>query len=122
MRRTIILLALMFATAWTVAPLFAQAYAPIVSMAVTLPDGQTKDLSAPESGLAEVTLKDGIEYAFRPTMMDDKGATTIVTIFKMTPSVQELGTVEVKLGASAVTSKTTPAFKIAVPRVTKNTT
>ncbi len=121
MRRTIAVLALLLAALWTVRP-SAQAYAPLVSMVVTLPDGQTKDLSAHESGLAEVSLKDGTEYAFRPTMMDDKGSTTVVTIFKMTPSTEELGTVEVKLGAPAVASKTSPVFKIAVTRVNKGTT
>ena len=29
----------------------SQAYSPVVQMTVTLPDGQTKTLSAPESGL-----------------------------------------------------------------------
>jgi len=114
-------LSLLLATVSTVAPA-AQAYAPIVSMNVTLPDGQTKELMVPESGLAQVTLKDGAEYGFRPTMQDDRGSTTVVTIFKMSPSVQNLGEVEVKLGAAAVTSKTTPAFKIAVTRVSKNST
>jgi hypothetical protein len=104
------------------APAMAQAYRPVVSMVVTMPDGQTTTLTAPESGLAETKLKDGTEYAFRPTMHDDKGTTTEVTIFKMSPSVQELGAVEVKLGAPAVASKTSPSFKVAVTGVAKSTT
>ena len=119
--RSIPLLALLLVDMWTGTPA-AQLYAPVVSMVVTLPDGQTKELSAAESSLAHVTLKDGTEYAFRPTMNDDRGTTTVVTIFKMTPSTEQLGAVEVKLGAAAVTSKTTPAFKVAVPRVGKGTT
>ena len=37
----------------------AQAYAPIVTMVVTMPDGRTQELTAAESGLATLTLKDG---------------------------------------------------------------
>ena len=35
----------------------AQAYAPIVTMVVTMPDGRTKELTAAESGLATLTPK-----------------------------------------------------------------
>jgi hypothetical protein len=48
----------------------AQAYAPIVTMVVTMPDGRTQELTAAESGLATLTLKDGTEYEFRPTIQD----------------------------------------------------
>jgi hypothetical protein len=48
----------------------AQAYAPVVTMSVTLPDGRTQEVSAAESGLATVNLKDGTEYGFRPTIQD----------------------------------------------------
>ena len=41
----------------------AQPYAPIVTMVVTMPDGRTQELTAAESGLATLTLKDGAEYA-----------------------------------------------------------
>jgi hypothetical protein len=99
----------------------AQPYSPIVTMSVTLPDGQTKELSAPESGLATVTLKDGIELGFRPTIQDDKPWTrVVVTIFRMPTAshpTQELGEVELRTGAAAVPSKTAPVFKIGVPRV-----
>ena len=37
----------------------AQAYAPIVTMVVRMPDGGTQELTAAESGLATLTLKDG---------------------------------------------------------------
>ena len=45
----------------------AQAYAPIVTMVVTMPDGRTQEVTAAESGLATLTLRDGTEYGFRPT-------------------------------------------------------
>jgi hypothetical protein len=121
MRRLISVFALLVvAAAWSAAA-SAQGYAPVVTMTVTLPDGQSKELSVPESGLGQATLKDGTEYGFRPTMQDDRGSVTVVTIFKMSPSPAEIGTVEAKLGAAAVASKTSPAFKIAVNRVGKTT-
>ena len=55
-----------------VAMVAAQTYAPIVTMSITLPDGQTQALTAPESGLATLTLKDGTEFGFRPTIQDDR--------------------------------------------------
>jgi hypothetical protein len=39
-------------------------------MSVTLPYGRTRELTAPESGLATLTLKDGTEYGVRPTIQD----------------------------------------------------
>ena len=45
----------------------AQAQAPVVTMSITTPDGRTHELTAAESGLATLTLKDA-EYAFRPTI------------------------------------------------------
>jgi hypothetical protein len=89
----------------------------VVTMMVTMPGGETKELSAPDSGLATVTLKDGMEVGFRPTMRDDSGTKTAVTIFRMNPSVQEMGEVDVSLKAPAVPSKTNPIFKIAIPKV-----
>lgn len=100
----------------------AQAYNPVVHMNITLPDGQTKALSAPESGLATTTLTDGTEIGFRPTIVDDKPWNhIIVAIFKMptqTHASEELGLVDLKTGGEAVASKTTPSFKIAVSSVT----
>jgi hypothetical protein len=99
----------------------AQAYAPVVTMSVTLPDGQVKELTAPESGLATVSLKDGTEYGFRPTIQDSSPWNRIVvTIFKKATTnspTQILGEVEVKRGGPAVDSKTNPSFKVAVPNV-----
>ena len=40
-----------------------------------------------------------------------------MTIFRMDPTVEVVGQVEVKSGAPAVTSKTKPAFRIAVTKV-----
>jgi len=103
----------------------AQASTPIVRMTITLPDGQTKDLTAPESGLATITLKEGTEIGFRPTIQDSKPWTrVVVTVFK-TPTLshasQQLGEVEVKTGGPAVPCKSTPAFKVAVTQVSEPT-
>ena len=99
----------------------AQSSAPVVTMSVTLPDGRTQELTAPESGLATVSLKDGTEYGFRPTIQDSlPWNRIIVTIFKMaTPNAptQTLGEVEIKRGGLAVESRTNPSFKVAVPKV-----
>ena len=35
----------------------AQAYAPVVTMSVRLPDGSTQELEAPESGLATAAVE-----------------------------------------------------------------
>jgi len=93
-----------------------------MTMSITLPDGQTRELTAPESGLATLTLKDGTEFGFRPTIQDDRPWSKItVAVFKMptaTHATQLLGEVDVKTGATAVPSKTTPIFKVAVTKVT----
>ena len=61
----------------------AQAYAPIVTMVVTMPDGRTRELTAAESGLATLTLNDGTEDGFRPTTQDSAPWNRIVvTIFR----------------------------------------
>jgi hypothetical protein len=94
---------------------------PVVKMTVTLPDGQTRALTAPESGLATFTLKDGTEFGIRPTILDSKPWTrVIVTFFRMptpTHASEEIGSVEVKTRAPAVAAKTHPAFKVAVTAV-----
>ena len=99
----------------------AQAYAPVVTMSVTLPDGRTQELTAPDSGLATVSLKDGTAYGFRPTIQDSMPWNRIVvTIFRMattTSPTQILGEVELKRGGPAADSKTNPSFKVAVPKV-----
>ncbi len=99
----------------------ARGSAPIVSMSVTLPDGRTEELTAPESGLATIRLEDGTEYSFRPTIHDSQPWNRIVvTVFRTatpTSPIEILGEVELKNGGPAVESKTKPRFKIAVPRV-----
>jgi hypothetical protein len=102
----------------TSAVTLAQANNPLVSMSITLPDGETKEVTAPESGLATIALNDGTEIGCRPTIQDSKPWThVVVAIFKTPTAVhpsQLLGEIEVKAGGSAVPSKTTPAFKLAV--------
>ena len=99
----------------------AQSYAPVVTMSVTLPDGRTQEVTAAESGLATVSLKDGTEYGFRPTIQDSTPWNRIVvTIFRTATTnapTQILGEVELKRGGPAVDSKTSPPFKVAVPKV-----
>lgn len=95
--------------------------APVVTMSVTLPDGRTQELTAPESGLATVSLKDGTEYGFRPTIQDSTPWNRIVvTIFRTATTnapTQILGEIELQTGGAAVDSKTNPSFKVAVPKV-----
>ena len=90
-------------------------------MNVTTPDGRTQELTAPESSVARLTLKDGTEYEFRPTIQDSSPWNRIiVTIFKgatSTTPTTALGEVEVKRGGPPVASKTNPAFKVAVIKV-----
>ena len=99
----------------------AQSSAPVVTMSVTLPDGRTQEVTAAESGLATVSLKDGTEYGFRPTIQDSMPWNRIVVaIFRTATTnapIQILGELEVKRGGPAVDSKTTPSFKVAVPKV-----
>ena len=99
----------------------AQAYAPVVTMSVTLPDGRTQELTAPESGLATLQLKDGTVYALRPTIQDSSPWNRIVvTVFRTATTsapTTVLGEVEVKRGGSAVEFKTNPSFKLSVPKV-----
>jgi hypothetical protein len=99
----------------------AQAYAPVVTMSVTLPDGRTQELTAPESGLATLKLKDSTEYAFRPTIQDSSPWNRIaITIFKTATAsapTTVLGEIELRRGAAPVESKTNPSFKVSVPKV-----
>lgn len=95
---------------------------PIVRMSVTAPDGTVQEVTAPESGTATITLKDGTAIGVRPTILDSRPWTrVVVSFFKMptpTHSTEEIGSVEVKTGAAAIQSKTSPAFKVAVTSVT----
>jgi len=98
-----------------------QSLNPVVKMRITLPDGQTQDVSAAESDTATFTMKDGTEIGVRPTILDAKPWTrVVVTFFRMpttTHSTEELGSVEVKTAGAAVQSKTTPGFKVSVTSV-----
>ena len=122
-RKALVAMSIVFVI--TAAAIAAPTFAPVVTMSVTLPDGQTRELTAPESGLATVALKDGEEIGFRPTIQDDRPWSKVtVAVFKMptaTHATQLLGEVELKTGGPAVQSKTTPAFKIAVTKVTPAT-
>ena len=104
----------------------AQAHAPVVTMSVTTPDGRTHELTATESGLATLTLKDGTEYGFRPTIQDSSPWNRIVvTIFRSATAnapTTALGEIELRRGGPAVDSKTNPSFKVSVPKVSTSTT
>src|SRR5262249_24546756 len=97
---------------------------PIVNMIVTLPDGKTQNVSVRESGTRTVKLADGTEVGVRPTILDSKpGTHLVVTLFRMPTTsheIEEMGSVDVKTGGSAVASKTSPALKIAVTSVSEN--
>ena len=104
----------------------AQAQAPIVTMSITTPDGRTHELTAAESGLATLTLKDGTEYGFRPTIQDSSPWNRIVvTIFRSATAsapTTVLGEMELRRGGPVVDSKTNPSFKVSVPKVSAPTT
>ena len=93
----------------------AQSHAPVVTMSVTVPDGRTQELTAAESGLATLTLKDGTEYGFRPTIQDSSPWNRIViTIFKsatISAATTVLGEIEVRKGGPSVDPKTNPSSK-----------
>jgi hypothetical protein len=96
-------------------------YAPMVTIAVTPPDGKTQTLDVREGDTVLIKVS-GTDYKFRAALVDAKPWTqVVVTIFKgataQSPD-QMLGQVDVKTGTPAVASKTSPVFKIAVPKVT----
>ena len=99
----------------------AQPYAPIVTMVVTMPDGRTQELTAGESGVATLTLKDGTEYGFRPTIQDSAPWNRIVvTIFRSATNsapTTVLGEIELRTGGPTMDSKTNPSFKVSVSKV-----
>jgi hypothetical protein len=87
---------------------------PAVSMSVTTPAGQARELTTHESGLATLDVN-GHQYGFRPTMYDDDGNRMTVTIFDLGgpgQPVREIGAVDVTGGGAAVASRSTPAFKV----------
>jgi hypothetical protein len=102
----------------------AQAHAPIVTMSITTPDGRTHELTVAESGLTTLTLKDGTEYGFRPTIQDSSPWNRIVvTIFRSATAsapTTVVGEIEVRRAGPAVDSKTSPSFKVSVPKVSRS--
>jgi len=96
-------------------PLISQTYAPVVTMAVTTPDGQTQDVTARESNVGTLKLKDGTEYQFRATVLDEPFSKVNVAIFKSDST--PVGELQLVKGKPAVESKTTPAFKIAIKSI-----
>ena|ERR1051325_3722036 len=108
-----VLLALLFVAPATIST--AQTYSPLVTMTITAPDGTTQDVVARESGVGTLKLKDGTEYQFRPTVLDEPFSKVAIAIFKADSS--PVGEVQATKGAAAVTSKTTPSFKIAVKSI-----
>jgi hypothetical protein len=97
--------------------LSAQTYAPLVTMRVTTPDGATQDVSARESNVATVTLKDGTVFELRPTIHDEPFSKVTVSIFKAataTEATSSVAEVQATKGGPAVDSRSKPAFKIAI--------
>ena len=108
-------LAAVLLTMLAITPLHSQTYSPAVTMAVTAPDGQNQTVTARDSSTATVKLKDGSEYLFRPTVLDEPFSKVTIAIF--TADSTPLGEVQVVKGKPAVDSKTRPAFKIAVTSI-----
>jgi hypothetical protein len=102
----------------------AQAYAPVVTMSVTTPDGRTHEVTAGESGLAMLTLKDGTEYGFRPTIQDSSPWNRRDALQSATANAPTtvVGEIELRRGGPAVDSKTDPSFKVSVLKVSAPTT
>ena len=101
-----------------VATLSAQAYAPMVSLSVTLPDHEARSFTVRGGGLATATLKDGSVWGFRPTILDSRPWTKVlVTVFRLGHSESEAGEVSLRTGGGAVESKTTPEFRISVVKI-----
>ena len=112
-RSAFVLLALMLS-----APRFsAQTYAPVVMMRVIAADGTTQEISARESAVATVALKDGTVYEFRPTIHDEPFNKVTVSIFRAATSTDPGATIaelQAARGGPAVDSKSRPSFKVAV--------
>ena len=102
-------------TMLAISPAHSQTYAPMVTMSVTAPDGQSQEISARDSSVAVLKLKDGTEYQLRPTVIDEPFTKATIAIFKSDST--PLGEVQVAKGAAAVTTKTTPSFKIAITSI-----
>ena len=120
--RLILVLAIIFMAG---AVIGAQAFSPIATISVTLPDGQTKELAVPEGGVGKVTAH-GVEYEVQPIILDSKPWNRVnVRIFKVATDkapTELIGEIEVTTGAPAAASKTTPSFRIAVIKVSSPAT
>lgn len=113
-RIAVVLFALMLS-----APAFvsAQTYAPVVTMRVTAPDGTTQEISARESAVATLTLKDGTVYEFRPTIHDEPFSKVTVSIFKAattTDAGASVGELHATKGGPAVDAKSKPNVRVAI--------
>ncbi len=100
--------------------LSAQTYAPLVTMRVTTPDGGSQEISARESSVSTLTLKDGTVYEFRPTIHDEPFNKVTVSIFKAataTESTTSVAEVQAAKGGPAVDSKSKPNFKVAIVNI-----
>jgi hypothetical protein len=100
--------------------IFAQTYSPVVAMRVTTPDGRTQDVTARDSSVATIALKDGTVYELRPTVHDEPFSKVTVGIFKAATPAEPttiVGEVQLTKGGAAMDSKTKPNFKIAVTRI-----
>jgi hypothetical protein len=113
-RSACVLLAVMLS-----APSFlsAQTYAPLVTMRVTLPDGTAQEITARDSAVATVTLKDGSVYEFRPTIHDEPFSKVTVAIFKAATAATAGATVaelQATKGGPPVDAKSKPNFRVAI--------
>jgi hypothetical protein len=98
----------------------AQTYSPLVTMKVTSPDGQTTDLTARDSAVASLTLKDGTVYEVRPTVHDEPFSKVTVAIFRAataTEATSVVGEAQVTRGGPAVEVKGKPSFKVSVVKI-----
>jgi hypothetical protein len=102
------------------APIAAQPDEPVVSITVTPANGSAKTLSAADSHVATLTVG-GVEYGFEPTIQDSSPWNRVtITVLKMPTSAEAtviLGEADLKAGGPAVTTRTTPSFKIDVTHV-----
>ena len=117
-RSTVVLFALLHLL--TPRVVSAQTYAPTVTMRVTAPDGTTQEISARESSVATLALKDGTVYELRPTIQDEPFSRVTVSIFKAATATDpgsSVGDVQVTAGGPAVASNSKPNFRVAVLKI-----
>lgn len=102
------------------APLSAQTYSPLVSLAITLPDGSAQDVNVRDSSVSQFKAKDGTVYEVRATVHDEPFTTATISLFKAATTSDAgswIADVQAKKGAPAVASKSTPSFKVAVKSI-----